>query len=191
MNSNENYGMIIRLLRRRCGLSIQNAAEKIGRSAGWLCEVENGAGTCRLTSEEFDRIVELLGGSGERYLFKTWVAGLRNQARVSKIYDGAVLKYIRLKRGLSLTTAARLAGLSKGYLSKLETGGAEVKVERRNELMRVYGYSPSSFKNLSTDPARSAVVPDRFKFQILLQTVSMQNAEQIYQEAIQKFQNNR
>jgi len=34
--------------------------------------------------------------------------------------------------------------------------------------MKAYGYSPSSFKNLSTDPVRSKAVPPLFKLKILL-----------------------
>ncbi len=187
MASNENYGTIIRILRRRSGLSVQKTAKMISKSAGWLCEVENSVGTCRLREAEFDRIVELLGGSKDRPMFKTWIAGLKNQERSSKVFDGAVLKFIRIKKGWNLTEAARNAGLSKGYLSKLETGLAPITLERRNELMVAYGYSPSSFKNLSTDPVRSKAVPNRFKFKILLQQIPNEQADEIFQSALEKF----
>jgi transcriptional regulator with XRE-family HTH domain len=38
----ENYGLIVRELRTRAKLSIRTAAEKLGRSTGWLSEIENG-----------------------------------------------------------------------------------------------------------------------------------------------------
>lgn len=184
MDSTENYGSIIRILRKRSGYSIQNAAKMIQKSAGWLCEVENSVGTSRLSPSEFDRVVDLLGGSKDRHMFKTWIAGMKNQDRVSKIFDGAVLKFIRIKKGLSLTAGARMVGISKGYLSKLETGIAPITLERRNQIMRVYGYSLSSFKNWGTDPNRSKAVPNSFKFEILLHSISPEAADKIFQTAL-------
>ena len=35
----ENYGVIIRHLRLLAGLSVQQAARKLGRSIGWLSEI--------------------------------------------------------------------------------------------------------------------------------------------------------
>lgn len=187
MDSSENYGIIIRHLRKRSGLSVQKTAKLLGKSAGWICEIENGVGTCRLRPTEFDRAVELLGGSKERHMFKTWIAGLKNQERASKVFDGAVLKFIRIKKGLSLTAAAQKVGISKGYLSKLETGLAAIRLERRNELMHAYGYSPSSFKNLSTDPVRSKAVPNSYKFEILRHQMTDAQAEEFFQPVIQSF----
>jgi transcriptional regulator with XRE-family HTH domain len=184
MESLDNHGIILRELRKRNGLSIQKVAVMIQKSPGWLCEVENAEGTCRLSASEFDRIVGILGGSNERHMFKTWIANYKNQSKVSKFYDGAVIKYIRLKKGISLSQAARKVGLSKGYLSKLETGAAPMTLERRCKLMKAYGYNPTSFKNLSSDPVRSKAVPLRFKFDILLQKLSTEAAEMIFQSAL-------
>src|SRR4030067_3557303 len=130
MDSLDNHGIILRELRKRSGLSIQNAAQMIQKSAGWLCEVENADGTCRLLPSEFDRIIRILGGSDERHMFKTWIANYKNQEKISKFYDGAVIKFIRMKKGFSLSQAAPKVGLSKGYLSKLETGVAPMTLER-------------------------------------------------------------
>lgn len=188
MNHLENHGIILRTLRKRKDLSIQKAAKMIGKSPGWLCEVETGGGTCRLSPSEFDRIVDLLGGSKERAMFKTWIANFKNQQKISKVYDGAILKFIRLKKGFSLTTASAKLGLSKGYLSKLENGLMPISLDRRIEMMKAYGYSPSSFKNLSTDPVRSKAVPNSFKFEILLQNISSEAAEAIFSAALNNYQ---
>lgn len=184
MDSLENHGPLLRELRKRAGISLQKLASTIGRSSGWLSEVENGVGTSRLSSREFDCIVDVLGFTKDRHLFKTWMAVLKNQERASKVFDGAVLKFIRIKKGQSLTAAAKKLGLSKGYLSKLETGQAPITLKRRNQLMMSYGYSPSSFKNLSTDPVRSKSVPNRLKFEILLQTISTEAADRIFKSAL-------
>ncbi len=180
-----NHGIIIRELRKRSKLSIQIAARLIGKSAGWLCEVENDTGTSRLSDAEFDRIVDALGGAGERHQFKTWIAGIKNQDRANKVFDGAVLKFIRIKKGLSLSAAAIKVGVSKGYLSKLETGATPISLERRNQIMTAYGYNPSSFKNLSTDPIRSKAVPSRFKFQIMMQQLSEEQAEIFFESFLE------
>ena len=56
----ENHGLIIRHLRLLAGLSVQLTAEKIGRSKGWISEIENNTGNCKLTESEFNRIVGAL-----------------------------------------------------------------------------------------------------------------------------------
>lgn len=187
MESLENHGLIIRELRTNLQLSIHKAAGLIEKSAGWLCEIENGKRRSRLSSNEFNRIVEILGGSNQKHLFKTWVASQKNLERNSKIFDGAVLKFIRLKKEFSLSNASKMVEISKGYLSKLETGKAPLTFERRNQIMRAYGYSPSSFKNLATDPVRSKAVPSRFKFQIILQKISSAEAESLFATLIENF----
>jgi len=88
----KNYGLIIWHLRKQAGFSVQKLAEKIGRSAGWLSEVENSSGACRLTEAEFERIVALLDGGKHREMFRTWVANHHNAERVDRTFDGAVIK---------------------------------------------------------------------------------------------------
>ena len=125
----ENYGLIIRHLRRLAGLSVQLTAKKIGRSNGWISEVENNTGNCKLTESEFNRIVELLDGTRYKSMFKTWVATYKNRDETAKTYDGAVLRFIRLKKGFDLATASKLVGLSLSYLSKIETGAKPVALK--------------------------------------------------------------
>ncbi len=184
MDSLENHGIILRELRRLAELSVQQAAIKIGKSSGWLCEVETGSGRCRLKSSEFDRIVQILDGVQYRSMFRTWVANHKNAERVDKTFDGAILKFIRRKKELSLQTAARLAGVSCGYLCKLENGTKPTSLDLRNRIMTAYGYSPSSFKNFATDPVRSKAVPKEFKFKILKHVLSNEKLDEIYSSAL-------
>lgn len=176
----ESYGLIIHHLRILAGLSVRETAEKIGRSVGWLSEIENNCGTARITDEEFNRIVVALGGAKHRPMFKTWVASLQNQDRAAKTFDGAVLKFIRLRKELSIGEAAKRTGLSKGYLSKIENGFKAVDLELRNRIMVAYGYSPTSFKNLSTDPVRSKAVPLKYKLDILLNQLPETQIESVF-----------
>ena len=132
----ENHGLIIRHLRRLAGLNVQQTAKKISRSTGWLSAVENNTGNCRLTESEFNRIVELLDGTQHRPMFKTWVSVYKKE-RASKTFDGAILKYFRIKKELSLVELSELSKLSVSYLSELETGKKSVTLELRNQIMLV------------------------------------------------------
>ena len=184
MNPLENHGLILRELRKLQGLSVRKTAEKIERAIGWLSEIENGKGTARLTEIEFDRIVDALDGNKYRAMFKTWVANQKNQDQINKTYDGAVLKFIRIKKRLNLQEAAGLIGISIGYLCKLETGQKPMTVKLRYKMMECYGYNPTSFKNLATDPVRSKAVPLAYKFEILLRTLNAAQVESIYATAL-------
>ena len=179
----ESYGVIIQQLRTLAGLSVQNTAKKIGRSKGWLSEVENNSGNSRISELEFNRIVDILNGTKHRPMFKTWAATAKNRDQVARTFDGAVLKYIRIKKEITLLKASKLTRLSVAYISKLETGVKSVSLEIRNSIMRAYGYSPSSFKNLSTDPTRSKVVPVRFKLEILLNVLDIKDLNEVFKFA--------
>lgn len=176
----DNYGVIVRQLRVLSGLSVQQTAKKLNRSKGWLSEIENGKGRSRLSEKEFQRIIETLDGTKHIPLFKTWVANLKNRERVNSSFDGAVLKFIREKKELSVRSAAKLTGISHGQLSKIETGLKPISYELRNRIMEAYGYSPSSFKNLATDPIRSKAVPLYYKLEIILRKLTKSQIEEVF-----------
>jgi transcriptional regulator with XRE-family HTH domain len=152
-----HYGVILRKLRLLNKLQIKTAAARIGRSAGWLSEIENGKGAARIHAQEFDRIVAVYGGEAYRKQFGIWVAKANKpeapQGELS--FAGPVLKYLRVKAGRSVAAAAREAGISRCYLSYLETGVKPLSNERRDQLMRLYGYSPGSYKNFTTEDKRA------------------------------------
>jgi transcriptional regulator with XRE-family HTH domain len=183
MDDLENYGFILKCLREHSGLSVRAMAGKIGRSTGWLSEVENGKGLARLPAREFERIVNQVDGAKHRAMFRTWVANHKNAQRVDRTFDGAVLKYIRKKKGLKLEDAAKSSGLSAARLSKLERGVRPLTPELRKRLMLGYGYNPSSFKNLATDPVRSASVPLAYKLEILLGRMAPEQIENVFKYA--------
>jgi transcriptional regulator with XRE-family HTH domain len=176
----ENYGLIIQHLRLLAGVSVRETARKIDRSIGWLSEIENGCGTARLTEKEFNRIVEVLDGTRHRPMFRTWVANFKNRERLDKTFDGAVLKYIRTKKELTVKAAAQRVGISPSHLSKIELGAKVVSLELRNRILVIYGYSPSSWKNLATDPVRSKAVPLAFKLRILLSSLQDYQTEKVF-----------
>lgn len=139
MSKLENHGLIIREVRKRSELSVRDAAKKINRSIGWLSEIENGTGTARLTEPEFERILNILNGSKFKAQFKTWIAKHKNQARGDRTFDGAVLKYIRIKKQMTMAESASSAGISISYLSKLESGHKPVSPEIRDKIMKTLG----------------------------------------------------
>ena len=184
----ENHGIIIRELRQHRRLSVRKAAALLERSVGWLSEIENGTGTARLTPDEFDRIVTKLDGDQYRSVFKTWAANAKNREKTDKTYDGAVLRYLRKKKNLRLCDAAKLANFSVGYLCKLETGIKPISLLLRQHIMRAYGFSPTSFKNLSSDPVRSLAVPPRYRFDILYRSLSSEQVAEIFKTVTSKKQ---
>lgn len=97
MDGNENYGLILKLLRQQMRLSVRDFSKKINRSIGWISEMENGCGTARITEQEFDALVALLGANGQRSQFKTWVANHKNAERVDRTFEGAILKFVRIR----------------------------------------------------------------------------------------------
>jgi len=162
------------------GLSVQKTALKIQRSKGWLSEIENNKGNSKLSEKEFNRIIRILDGDKYRPLFKTWAATEKNKNQTNKIFDGAVLKYIRIKKEIKIQDTEKLIGISVSYLSKIESGLKPVDLALRNKVMKGYGYSPSSFKNLSTDPIRSKTVPLKYKLEILLNQIGEKDIESIF-----------
>ncbi len=175
----ENYGIIIRHLRGLAALSVRECALKIGRSTGWLSEIENQSGTARLSESEFNRIVDALEGRQRRTEFKTWVANQRNEARTIRTFEGAVLKFVRKRKGLTLRQASSRIGMSPSRLSKLETGLRPVTLGIRKKIMLAYSCSPSSFKNFLGSSHRIKVVPVIFKIKIALAQFDQHGLEDI------------
>jgi len=183
MSENLNNGVVIRKLREIEGLSVQQFAKRVGKSRGWVSEVESGVGRCRVSEQELNRIVELLGAAKHRPMFRTWVASHRNAERIDRSLEGAILKFVRVKRGLRLEDVAADAGVSTCYLSKIENGHKPPPFEVRNRILIACGYSPGSFKNLSADPVRSKAVPSSYKLNILLKKLSESQVSEIFELA--------
>jgi transcriptional regulator with XRE-family HTH domain len=168
MDGNENYGLILKLIRQKSDLSVRELARRIGKSIGWISEVENGSGLARLSEGEFNRLVGALGADKYRPMFKTWVANHKNAQHTDRLFDGAVLKFVRKKKDLTLKEVAKRIELSSAHISRIERGRSPSSVELRKRYMEACGYSASSFKNLSSNPKRSKLVPSKFKLEILL-----------------------
>lgn len=180
MEGNENYGLILKILRQKSGLSVREHSKRINKSPGWLSEVENGRGLAKLSESEFERIIALLGATGHRAYFKTWVANHRNAERVDRSMEGAILKFVRVKKGLRLEVVAANAAVSACYLSRVENGHKPPPLELRNRILIACGYSPTSFKNLSSDPIKSRAVPYSYKLNILLKKLPEEKIAEVF-----------
>lgn len=180
-----HYGVILRKLREINRLPIKEAAKKIERSAGWLSEIENGKGAARIHPQEFERIVVVYGGESYRKQFGIWVAKQHKPERSSHevSFNGAVLKYLRKQAKLTVEEAAKRVSLSRSYLSYLENGVKPLSLELRNRLLAIYGYSPSSFKNFTTEDKRAKNIPIRYKLEILLGQMDEQGLERLFHAA--------
>lgn len=169
-----HYGVILKQLRLVQKLPIKAAAQKIGRSAGWLSEIENEKGAARIHPAEFERIVAAYGGEVYRKQFGLWVAKAHklDTPAQDRSLGGAVLKHLRKKAGIRLENVAAQTGLSTSYISRIETGVRPLSLELRNQLMQIYGYSPGSFKNFTTEDKRAKNIPARYKLTLLLRQMN-------------------
>lgn len=185
-----HYGVILRKLRELKRLPLKQAAKRIERSAGWLSEIENGKGAARIHPQEFERIVAVYEGEAYRKQFGIWVAQANKPATSPKEvqFTGPVLRYLREKLNLSLADAASKAGVSASYLSYLETGVKPLRNGLRDRLMRLYGYSPASFKNFTTEDKRSKNIPTRYKLGVLLRHLNETEIEKVFAFALTQSQ---
>ena len=181
MKNNLNYGVIIRELRKRQKMTNSEFAKEIGRSRGWLSDIERCNGKCQVSDSEFERILECFKAQNLRPMFRMWAANASKFDLIDRRMEGAVLKYVRIKKELKLKDVAKLVGCSSGYLSKVENGRFPPTVELRKRVLVACGYSPASFKNLYADPERSKVVPFRYKLDILMKRLSEKQVEQLFE----------
>jgi transcriptional regulator with XRE-family HTH domain len=176
-----HYGVILRQLRALKKLPIKEAARRIEKSAGWLSEIENSKGSARIHPQEFERIVAAYEGEPYRKQFGIWAASSHKQKAsvLDASFGGAVLKFLRKKAKMPLKEAARGVGFSACYLSCIETGSKPLAQPLRDKLMRIYGYSPASFKNFTTEDKRSKNVPVRYKLALLLRQLDEARVEKV------------
>lgn len=180
MSESIHYGVILRKLREINKLSVKAAAQMLGRSSGWLSQIENAKGAARIDVDEFERIVAAYGGEPYRKQFGGWIARTKiNEAKGPKVlcFDGAIVKYLRKKTGYTLQKAAKQSGISVAYLSYLENGIKPLHQELRDELFKIYGYSPGSYRNFTSEDKRAKNIPGEYKLQIILNQIEDQKIE--------------
>ncbi len=181
-----NYGVVLRKLREINQLPLKQAAKHIGKSAGWLSEIENGKGFARIHPQEFERIVAAYSGEAYRKQFGIWIAKAHVPIKSKEIkLDGAILKHLREKAEYTLEEVATETDLSKCYLSYIENGLKPLPAKLKDRLMRLYGYSPSSFKNFATEDKRAKNIPTRYKLTALIKQLDESAIEKVFSFALE------
>ena len=184
-----NPGVVLRKLRKKNNLKIKEAAKLIGRSVGWLSGVENEAQACRLKESEYQRILQLYNAQDHQKLIHACLSQSRKHDEDAKpiVYDGSILKYLRIKAGKSITAVASEMDCAPSLLSQIENGKRSVGIEMRKRLLRIYGYSPESFKNFYSREKRALNIPARFHLEILLPHLTEQMTLAVFDYASELF----
>lgn len=184
----EQERVIIKRLRLANGLSAKATACLISKSAGWLSEIENGTGRSVLRPRDYKKIYDLLNGDKYKRHFGAWMKQAnanKKLQRQSQSLDGAIYKFLREKKAkLSIREAAKEIGFSPGYLSRIENGQIIPSQDMRAKIIKVYGYSPNSWKNFATDDKRGKSIPIEFKLKILMQQLTSDQAQKVFNFAL-------
>jgi len=87
-----HHGVILRKIRESKGLTVKQAAQMIGRSTGWISQIENDKGAARLQEAEFERIITAYDGEAYRKQFGGWIARTKIQKQVPDeiSFDGPI-----------------------------------------------------------------------------------------------------
>lgn len=189
-NFMKNYGVVLKRLRVERNIPIKRAALLINKSVGWLSEVENSKGFAKIKEDEFNRIVLAYGADIDPQKFSGWTTLEAKESKKPKSdsfkLDGAILKYLRTKAKLSLSEASLKLGCQVGYLCDIENGRKPVSVKTRNRILELYNYSPSSFKNFSSEDKRSKNVPAIYRLNIVVNHLNEADRNEVLNFALQK-----
>lgn len=179
----KGYGVVLRRLRQLNRLSLKQGAQLMGRSSGWLSQVENERGYARLKPEVFEQAVEVYKGESYRKQFSGWMTTtkLHQHKNTELSFDGSILKYLRIKSGLTLLQVSGKVKLSCAYISSLESGKRPLNKELRDQLIVLYGYSPASFRNFTDESKRAGNIPVQYKIQMLLKNLNQTQLDEVFQ----------
>ncbi len=177
-----NHSVIIKKMRKDSNLSIKLAAQRVGKSTGWLSEVENAK--MNINKETFLQLVNCYGLEKELRRYQLWATSHRKQEEGSKVwYEGAIYKHLRCTKKLSLIQAAQLLGVSKSHLSNIEVGRRKVDPEFKSKILEVYGYKRASFHNYVNRKDRADNIPVEFRLKILIRNLAQENLEKVFEFA--------
>ena len=148
----ESERVILKRLREINGLTIRQAAEQVGRSIGWLSEIETGSRKCALKVRDREKLMQLYKADKYKRQFGSWLTNAQKETNKQKApsLDGAIYKYLRTEKAkMTLKKVALRLGVSLGYLSKIESNQRTPKKEMKEKMLKLYGYSVNSFRNFS------------------------------------------
>ena len=136
--------ILLKKLREQNGLSLSEAAKRLGKGKSWLSEVENNKGKSVLRPKDYEYIYAFYNGDKYKRHFGFWIKeALSSKPRKGFLLNGAIYKFLRCKKAkLSLDDASQKAAISKGYLSKIENGQKNPTKKLKEALLNAYGSMP-------------------------------------------------
>ena len=140
LDSGCEVGPALRAARGVRGLTQAEAAAAAGVSSQWVCDVESGKP--RLAVGPLLRLVWVLGHRFEFAVQPGNYDRLLGDARsaTSTYQIGVALRWMRRRRWLTQEQAAKVAGVSRGWVSIVERGKPSVDIERVMQLVEALGY---------------------------------------------------
>ena len=178
--------VILKQLRIVNGYKIKEAATLVGRSAGWLSEIESHSGASTLRPKEYERIYHIYNGDRYKKQFGVWLRNsAQNVAKPKHNFDGAIYHFLRTyKAKVTQNQAAKMIGVSTGYLSKIENGEKRVNDSLKAKILAAYGYKVSSFRNFATADKRAKSVPTSYRLSILIRSLRESEIEALFEFAL-------
>jgi len=180
-----NYGVILKKIRNEKKLSLRQAAQQINRGLGWLSEVENNKVRARITKKEFDRIIQAYGADDDIRKHQLQINASKRSNECHVWHEGAIIKHLRKRSSLDLKAAAKLIGISLGYLSNLENSRKPIDVQLRQKILCAYGYKASSYRNYTNKKARINSISVESRIRSVINNLDKQKLEMIFQYASQ------
>ena len=178
-----NYGVILKKIRNEKNISLRQAAKLINRGLGWLSEVENNKPRAKITQKEFDRIIKAYGGDNDIRKHQLQINASKRSNECRAWYEGAILKHLRKRSGLDLKAAAKLIGISLGYLSNLENSHKPIDTELRKKILCAYGYKKSSYRNYTNKKSRLSSISVESRMRSLINNLNTEKLEMVFQYA--------
>lgn len=187
----KNRGVVLRKLRQVNKLNLKQAANVIGCSVGWLSGIENESAKCRIDDGEYQRILALYNSEQHKKLIHACLSQTKTtEIRKAISYDGPILKYLRLKSKKTIFAVAIESGYSESLITQIEHGRRKASLELRNRLIKIYNYSPESFKNFYSRDKRALNVPARYYLKVILSHLTEETVLKVFDFAVELYRNN-
>ncbi|MDD4568636.1 MAG: helix-turn-helix transcriptional regulator, partial [Tepidanaerobacteraceae bacterium] len=129
-SSTLGLGEKLALLRQEKNFSLSALAEKVGISASYLCQIENGKVMPALST--LKNIAKALDVKPESLMAATSFVGYK-------------IKKIRCERNITQAILAKKAGVSTGLIGQLESGKVEPSIKTLEKIAAALSLSPCFF----------------------------------------------
>jgi len=145
--------------------------------------VENNKPRAKITKTEFDRILQAYGASNDIRKHQLQINASKRSDSCRVWYEGAILKHLRKRSNLDLKAAAKLIGISLGYLSNLENSHKPIDIELRKKILCAYGYKKSSYRNYTNKKSRLNSISIQSRMTAIINNLDKNKLEMVFQYA--------